>query len=224
VTSGPDRWGRLGAGAGLVAVGVYVAGALVMPREPDFDAPAAEVADFFSDGRTRIQIGAAIQALWAPLFIWFLATVLWAAGGTSARAGRAAATGLGCGVVFITLFLADVACLAIGALRPESVAAAPEVAVALRDFSWIAMGMAAPAVSGLAVALSVIALRDRVLWPAWIGWLGLVTAAAYSLRIGTLFTTSGPFAADGLLGLWIPVSALAAWLALASATLARRPT
>ena len=222
MTDGRDRWGRAGASAGLLAVAVYVIGALVMPREPGFDASAAEVAAFFDDGRTRIQIGAAIQALWAPLFIWFLVTATVAARAVGERTGRAAMTALGCGVVFITLFLADVTCLAVGALRPENLAATPEVAIALRDFSWLAMGMAAPAACGVAVALSVVTLRDRALWPPWIGWLGLAVAAAYSLRLGTLFTTSGTFAADGLLGLWVPVGALAAWLALGSVTLARR--
>ena len=40
-------------------------------------------------------------------------------------------------------------------------------------------------------------------------------------RLGsTLFTVDGPFAADGLAGLYVPVTALAAWLFLASVTLA----
>jgi hypothetical protein len=92
----------------------------------------------------------------------------------------------------------------------------PELAASLRDFSWLAMGMAAPAVSGLALALATIALRDRVLWSPWVGWVGLAAALAYALRLGTLFTTTGPFAADGLLGLWVPVAAMAAFVFIAS--------
>jgi hypothetical protein len=217
-----DTWVRLGAGAGAVGVSLYVIGALVLPREPDFDASAATVAAFFDSNRTRVQLGVAIEALWAPLFVWFLATVLSLARAEGERPGRAAAVALGCGLVFITLFLADVTCLAIGALRPENMLAAPEVAGALRDFSWLVMGVATPTVCGLAVALSLIALRNRALWPPWVGWLGLLAAAAYAMRIGTLFTMSGPFAADGLLGLWIPVVAVAIWLGAASIELARR--
>ena len=39
---------------------------------------------------------------------------------------------------------------------------------------------------------------------------------AYALRLGTLFTTEGPFAADGVLGLYVPAGALASWIFLAS--------
>jgi hypothetical protein len=41
----------------------------------------------------------------------------------------------------------------------------------------------------------------------------------YALRVGTLFTTAGPFAADGLLGLYVPVIAIAVWIVVASVVL-----
>src|SRR5687767_7742134 len=135
--------GRLGAFAGAVAMAIYVAGALVMPREPEFDASAAEVATFFDQHRTRIQIGCAIQALWPPLLVWFLVTVVAAADRGGGRPARAARVALGCGLIFATLFLADVGSLAVAALRPENMLANPELAASLRDFSWLAMGMAA---------------------------------------------------------------------------------
>jgi hypothetical protein len=37
-----------------------------------------------------------------------------------------------------------------------------------------------------------------------------------------LFSTDGPFAADGLLGLYLPVNAVATWIELASIVLAVR--
>jgi hypothetical protein len=50
----------------------------------------------------------------------------------------------------------------------------------------------------------------------------VIAAPAYGLRLGTLFTTEGAFAADGVLGLYVPVSALATWIVLASVVLALR--
>ena len=47
-------------------------------------------------------------------------------------------------------------------------------------------------------------------------------APATALRIGTLFTTEGPFASDGLLGLYVPVGALGAWILVASGVLTVR--
>ena len=215
---------RAGAAAGLAAIGVYVAGAAVMPREPDFDASAAQVAAWFDENRTRIQIGCAVQALWPPLLIWFLATVRSLAAAAGEAAARAATVALGAGLVFATLFLADVASLAVAALRPENMLATPELAASLRDFSWLVMGMATPTVCALAAALAAIALRHDAIWPRWVGWLAVAAGAAYALRLGTLFTTTGPFAADGLLGLWLPVTAIAALVCVASAVLVRTRT
>jgi hypothetical protein len=180
------------------------------------------VAADLEERRTRIQVACAINAAVAPFLVLFLATVasLTRAGGPGAR--RAGAVAYGCGLVFVALFLADVTALAVSALRPENMASAPELAAALRDFEWLAMGMAAPAASAALAAFAVLALREKAVWPGWLGWLAAFAAGAYALRVGTLFTTQGAFAADGLLGLYVPVGAFAAWTLLASAQLARR--
>jgi len=201
---------------------MFLAGALVMGTPPDFDAPAVEVARYLEDERTGIQVGAAMHAAWAPLFVWFLATVARLASSGGPAAHRAGAVACGCGLVFLALFLVDVTAVAVAALRPENVAAAPEIGTALHDISWLAMGMAAPLVSATLVAFAVLAIRDGVVWPRWIGLLAYAAAAAYALRVGTLFTTDGTFAADGILGLWVPVVSVAGWIALASAVLTLR--
>jgi hypothetical protein len=217
-----DRWAPYGAGAGAVAIGLYATASLVIGTPPDFDATGAEVAAHVDENRTRIQIGAAIHAAWAPLLVWFLATVasLARAGGPGAE--RAGSVAYGCGLAFLALFLTDVTALAVSALRPENLATDPELASALRDFEWLAMGMASFLVSGTLAAFAVLALRDKQLWPEWVGWLAAVAAAVYALRVGTLFTTEGALAADGVLGLWVPVIAAASWIALASVILAAR--
>ena len=167
-----EGWTRPGAAAGAIAIALFLIGALVIGDEPEFGAPARDVAAFFDENRDRIQRGAAIEAAWAPLFVWFLATVTSLAGRTGgAGARRAAGVAFACGSIFIALFLIDVTALAVAALRPENVAAAPELAVALRDISWLAQGMAAPLGSALLAAFAVMSLRDKVVWPAWLGWL-----------------------------------------------------
>jgi hypothetical protein len=215
-----DTWAPYGAAAGALAVVLYGVGSLVIGTPPNFDAPGAEVAEYLDDNRTRIQVGSAIHAAWAPLFVWFLATVasLTRAGEPGTR--RAGAVAYGCGLIFLALFLADVTALAVGALRPENMAAAPELAAALHDFSWLAMGMSAFLVSGVFAGFALLSLRDKAIWPEWVGWLAVIAAVAYSLRVGILFTTEGAFAADGVLGLWVPVIAAAAWLLIGSVVLA----
>jgi hypothetical protein len=187
-----------------------VAAALVIGDRPAFDAPAVEVAAHLDENRTRIQVHCALIALSAPFWIWFLATV-------ASVAGRAGAVVFGCGLTFLTLFLVDVTTLAVGALRPENMTASPELAVTLRDLEFLLMGMAAFVVAGMLLAFAVVPI-----WPRWLRGLAVLAAVAYSLRLGTLFTTEGPFAADGVLGLYLPVGAFASWIVLASVMLARR--
>jgi hypothetical protein len=190
-------------------VTLYLVGSLIIGTPPDFNASAVEVAAYLDEERAQIQLGSAIHAAWAPLFVWFLVTVASLTRGGAPETQRAAAVAFGCGLGFLVLFLADVTALAVGALRPENMASAPELATALHDFSWLAMGMAAFLVSGMLAAFAVLALRDKVIWPTWLGWLAAAAALLYALRVGTLFTTDGAFAADGVLGLWVPVVAVA---------------
>jgi hypothetical protein len=198
---------------------LFLTGAIVIGDRPDFDAPGSEVAAHVADQRTRIQVGAAIDAAMAPFLVWFLATIASLAREAGAGAGRAGMVAYGCGLIFVALFLADVTALAVSALRPENLASEPELATALRDFEWLAMGIAAPVGAGVLAAFAVLVLRDKAIWPRWLGWLAGLAALAYGLRIGTLFTVSGPFAADGLLGLWTAVGAFAGWILIASFTL-----
>jgi hypothetical protein len=217
-----DRWAEYGAAAGAVAIVLFGVGSLIIGERPDFDAPGAEVAAYLEKERTRIQVGSALLAAAAPFLVWFLATVASLTRGREPAATRAGAVAYGCGLVLVALFLADVTALAVGALRPESMAAAPELASALRDFEFLAMGMAAFATAAVLVAFAVLVLRDNALWPRWLGWLAAIAAPAYALRVGTLFITEGVFAADGALGLYVPVIAFGLWIVLASVLLALR--
>jgi hypothetical protein len=213
---------QYGAAAGAVAVALFLTSGLVIGEQPAFGAPGAEVAAHLDDARTRIQVGCAFAAAAMPFLVWFLATVVSVTRGGTVRTQRAVTVAYGCGLIFIALFLADVTSLAVSALRTDNMAASAELASALRDFEWLLMGMAAPMGSAVLVAFAVLVLRDRAIWPQWLGWLAAIAAPAYALRIGTLFTTEGIFAADGVLGLYVPVVALAGWILLASVAFALR--
>jgi len=220
MTMRDDSSAQYGAAAGAIAMVLFVIGVAVIGERPAFDAAGAEVAAHLQENRTRVQVGSAILAAMPPFFVWFLATIASLTREAGPGARRAGAIAFGCGLIFITLFLADVTALAVGALRPENMVAAPELAAALRDFELLAMGMAALVAAGVPGACAVLVLRYDAIWPRWVGWLAAVAAAAYALRVGTLFTTSGAFAADGVLGLWVPVTAFAAWTLVASVVLA----
>jgi hypothetical protein len=217
-----DRWAPFGAAAGAIAIALFVAGGLVIGGQPDFDAPGSEIAEHLDEKQTRIQIGCALNAALAPFLIWFLATATSLARDAGPAARRTAAVAFGCGLVYVALFLADNAALATSALRPENMAADPELAAALRDLEWMAIGMASFLGAGVLAAVALLILRDEAVWPGWVGWLAAVCAPLYALRAGVLFTTDGPFAADSVLGLYLPAGAFATWILLASIVLAVR--
>jgi len=215
-----DRWAPYGAAAGAMAIILFLAGAVIVGDQPGFDASGAEIAAHVDANRTGIQIDCALNAAAMPFMVWFLATVasLSRAGGPGTR--RAGSIAYGCGFIYVALFLVDNTALAVSALRPENLAAAPELAAALRDFEWLSMGMAAPIGATVLAAFAVLSLRDKAVWPQWLGWLAVGAASAYLLRLGVLFTSEGAFSARGLLGLWVPVAALAGWILVASVVLA----
>jgi hypothetical protein len=213
VSEPPAIGHRAGALAGAVAVLLFLAGALLVGSRPGFDETGPELADWLASNQARVQVGCALFALAGPLLVWFLATVASQARAAGEAARRAGLVAFGCGLVFLTLFLADVTTLAVAALRPER---SSDLAVLLRDLELLAMGIAAPAAAATLAAFAVLALRYGALWPRWLGWLSAFAAVAYMLRIGTLFTTDGPFAADGVLGVGVPVAAIAATLLAAS--------
>jgi hypothetical protein len=194
----------------------------VIGERPRFDAPGAEVAAALLERRTSIQVGVAFLAAAAPFFVWFLATVASLTRDCGPGARRAGAVAYGCGLTFLAVFLVDLTALAVSALRPANLVAAPQLAAVLRDFEWLAMGTAAFLGVGVLAAFAALALWHKAIWPEWIGWLATLAALAYALRVGTLFTTDGAFAADGQLGLWLPVSAFASWTLIASGVLAFR--
>jgi hypothetical protein len=213
--STPDRAGAL---AGAAAVVLFVAGAVLTAGRPAFGEAGLDLSVWLAYHRTETQVACALFALVGPPFVWFLATVAALARARGEGARRAATVAFGCGIVFLTLFLADVTALAVSAVRPER---GSDALVLLRDFELLAMGVAAPAAAAVPAAFAVLALRYGALWPRWVGWLCALAVGGYMLRVGTLFTVEGPFAADGLLGLWVPVTSIAVALFVASVVLAR---
>ena len=183
---------------------LFLAGGALVGERPAFDAGADDLASYLASHQTRIQVACLLFALAVPLFVGFLVTVV-----SLARARVSSLVAAACGLVFLTLFLADCTALVVSAVRPNA-----NPVVALRDFELLAMGVAAPA-----AATMLLALGRTGLWPRWLSGLSVAAAALYMLRIGTLFAADGAFAPDGFLGIKVPVAAIASWWLAASLVL-----
>ena len=201
---------------------MYAAGGLLAGTPEHFGGPPVEAVAYLTRHPDRIQLGAAFFAASAPLLTWFLATVAALAREHGPATARAASTAFACGVASLALFMSDSAALVVGTLRPANMRAAPELASALLDYSFVAIAMASFLTAAVFAAYAVIALRAGALWPRWLGWLAAAAALGCALRVGTLFTTEGPFTAAGVLGFWLPVAAFGGWITLASLVLASR--
>ena len=108
---------------------------------------------------------------------------------------------------------------ATAALHPA--ANGPELTHALIDASLIVPAVGAPAATVFFAANGLSILRSAFL-PAWLGWLGLVTALFNLLGISAVYTDSGAFAADGVLGFFIGFILFLVWNLAASIVLYQR--
>jgi hypothetical protein len=98
----------------------------------------------------------------------------------------------------------------VAAFRPES---DPSVLQALNDLGWLSFGGFAWVFVIQLVAICALAFRDgdgKVL-PRWYAWICLLQAPV-CLPFGlTPFFKTGPFAWNGLIGMYIPITAVALW-------------
>jgi hypothetical protein len=209
-----DRYVEYGAATGIVFVVLTLIGfAAVIPTPPDLNAPSQEWASYFLSHHSAIRAGIVILAVAFFFYIWFLGTltsVLRIASGTP----RLPSITLIGGVIGGSCLLVGLAAEAVAAFRPQGVD--PLITRALNDI-FVLVGVAAiPAFTAFFAATAIVLLRSGA-FPAWLGWLTAVAAAVQPLTFGTLFTKSGAFAGDGVLGVFVPlIITLVAFFALSA--------
>jgi hypothetical protein len=195
-----DRYVEYGAATGILFVVLSVVGFIVIPSPPDLNAPAQDWSSYFLGHHDAVRAGLVLFAVAMFFFIWFLGTltsVLRIATGTP----RLPSIVLIGGVLGATCLLIGFSAEAVAAYRPQGVD--PGLTRALNDI-FVLVGVAGiPAFAAFFAAAAVVILRTGA-FPAWLGWLLVLAAVVQPLTFGALFTKSGAFAGDGVLGLFIP--------------------
>jgi hypothetical protein len=196
-----DRYVEYGAATGIVFVILAVIGfAVVIPNPPDLNAPATDWATYYLNHHDAVRAGLVILSIAIFFFIWFLGTLtslLRIAAGTP----RLPSIVLIAGTVAIGTLLIGLVPEAVAAYRPQGVD--PNITRDLSD-TFVLSGVAGiPAFTAFFGATAIIILRTGA-FPAWLGWLLVVAAAVQPLTFGALFTKTGAFAGDGVLGLFVP--------------------
>lgn len=214
-----DRHARYGAATGIFFVVLVIIAFFVQPKPPAADASAAEVFEYVTDKQDSLHVVQLIFGLAGFFLLWFVGTLRALMGAAEGGAGRLADIAFGSILVAFATLLVGLGLQATAALHP--VANGPELTHALVDVSLIVPALGAPAVAVFFVATGLGILRTGYL-PAWLGWLGLVAAAFNAIAISPVFTDSGAFAADGVLGFFSGFLLFLLWFLLAGILLVRK--
>lgn len=212
-------WAALsGALATILIVGAF--GALVLPNAPDTDASPTAWASYYIDHGSRIQVGITIAGVGLFFFAWFLGSVRSALARAEGGQPRLAAVAFGGGIVSIVTLLIALSATAVAALRPTDVA--PGITRAMTDLGAVAGGPGAAGFTAFFAAVAIGGYRYRAV-PAPVAGFSALAAITQPLAYGVAVTDSGVFAADGVLGAFIPIITFVLAMMTLSAALVRKP-
>ncbi len=214
-----DRHARYGAATGIVFVVLVIVAFLVQPKPPAADASAMEVFDYVSDKQDTLHIVQLIFAAAGFFLLWFAGTLRSLLAGAEEGDGRLANLAYGGLLVAFATLVVGFALSATATLHP--VANGPDLTHALVDASLIVPALGGPAVAVFFLANSLSIFRSGYL-PGWLGWLGIAAAVFNLTALGAVFTDSGAFAADGVLGFFLGFVLFLLWFLLASILLYRK--
>lgn len=183
--------------SGVASVLLIILSFLIVGEPPDIGAPPAEVASYYADNDSNLQIGAAILALGAFFFLLFSTAITSLLRGDAPRGSVAAKFSLGGAIVFVvgmTIFagLAFTAGDAVDDIGPGT----------LQTLHVLEMDMfLTVAVGGAAFLLGAgVAGRGTDVLPSWMTWAAIV--------IGVVALTPAGFFGFIALGIWTLIASV----------------
>jgi hypothetical protein len=202
----------------LMMVGFITAGWLPPPGPGQ---SATQVAHDYQTHATAIRVGLMFAIFGVAFLVPFVAVIAAQMKRIDGRGSLAAYCQLAFGTLFVIEFLIPFMVLEVAAYRPDR---SPAVTLALSDLGWILL-VAPVSTAVLELILVGIVIRGdqqaKPVFPRWLATFSFVVAAVFTLGAGAVFVTSGPFAWNGLLSFWLPLSAYGAWLLVMVALLVR---
>ncbi|HEX4357397.1 MAG TPA: hypothetical protein VH141_07755 [Pseudonocardia sp.] len=175
--------------------------------------PPARLAGQYAEHRFGIELGLSIFCVATAFLAIFTVALSLALARIEGRAPIMAVSQLlgGLGVVLL-IFIS--CCLWIGAAYRAG-DAAPDVTVALNDAAWFGFLVGWVMLSLQMAVTAAVTLRERSvtpLVPRWLAWASVVGAVVLVTANGCVFTRTGAFAWDGVLGYYLPMAIWATWL------------
>jgi hypothetical protein len=194
------------------AVGYMAFAQWVPPISPSLT--AQQVAQLFHERSVPIRVGMVLMSLGAVFYLPWTVTLSSLIKEIEGKSFFWAATQLAAGIVSMMTFLLPAFVWAAAAFRPER---NPEITQALSDLGWllfitpIAPFMMQYIILGVAILSD---KRPRPAFPRWAAYLQFWVSLSFVPAVIAFFAKNGPFAWNGLLVWWIPLTSFTGWFVL----------
>jgi hypothetical protein len=204
---------------GVLLLGWAIIAGFLPPHHPS--ASVDEIAAIFQGGVTHIRIGMVLLMVGAVLCVPFTAILAQYVARIEGKPGILTYSVImgGMGNTILTFYPAIYWLVA--AYRPER---SPDIIYMLNDWAWMQLIGGVTIFWPLQLAMAVAALCDRSpnpVFPRWSGWASIWLFFMLLPDQLLFFFQTGPFAWNGLFGLWLPITAFGAWFALTSTLMVR---
>ena len=110
------------------------------------------------------------------------------------------------------VFLTSTVFWLLAAFRPER---SPDLTLLTNDLAWITFTCGVPFLVALFLFLALAVVWDdqaQPVFPRWVAWFNVATAAAVAPAGFSALAMSGPFAWDGVISFWVKNIAFALWI------------
>lgn len=203
----------------LFGAGLVVCAGFMPPHAPSAD--AAEIAAIYRANSSMILIGMILIMIGGVLFVPFFAAIGWQMARIEGARPILATAQMMIGTITAALIILPVMLFAVAAFRPER---SPELILLMNDLGWLILLWAfAPAfLQELAIGFCILSDQNpEPLLPRWLGYFNIWIAILFLPGALIPLFKTGPFAWNGLLAFYVPITAFFVWVLLMAVLLAR---
>lgn len=211
-----NRWERWGAASGFGVLALGAMAAVIDAGTVSVRDPVETITAYFVDNRAALLAQSLLFVISAGIFVWFLGSLRGFLPRAEGRTGRLSEVAFGAGMVYVSISLAAQAFQIGLAMAAENTTVQP----ALLGMAWAVFSIASVPLAVMLGATAAVSFRARV-FPAWLAWLSLATAAAYLMLLCGIVVETGPLSPTG----WVtyaPYPLFGVWLVSTTVVMVRR--
>lgn len=193
----------------LFTLGWIIIAGLVPAPSPSLD--AAAIAEFYGVNTGTIRFGLLLTMISGSLTIPWIAVIAVQLRRTERDFPVWTVSQLVAGAVTVVFLTIPVMIWTVAAFRPER---APELIQLMNDFGWIMLIMTFPPFFAQlgAIGLAIVSdTHERPVFARWVGYFNIWVAILFIPGGLLTFFKTGPFAWNGLLAFWLPLTVFFLW-------------